>query len=209
MRAAEGGTIRASLQADAAPALDTSSGPVTAPEASLRGPDTGGLLLDGLDTGVRLAPVTAPGPLTRPAGSGADENALGPNTAGAPRSTLGAAAAQPRTGARPGVVQLAIREKAALYAAYMPFLDGGGLFVPTTRAVRLGDELYLILSLMDDPNKLSVTGKVVWITPSGTPQRQQGLGVQFAKDEAGTRARTRIEDLLGGTLKANRPTHTI
>lgn len=111
--------------------------------------------------------------------------------------------------ARPGVVQLAIREKAALYAAYMPFIDGGGLFVPTTRAVNLGDELYLILSLMDDPSKLSVTGKVVWITPAGTPGRQQGLGVQFAKDDSGAQARARIENLLGGALKANRPTHTI
>ncbi|MCZ7558708.1 MAG: PilZ domain-containing protein [Burkholderiaceae bacterium] len=111
--------------------------------------------------------------------------------------------------ARPGVVQLAIREKAALYAAYMPFIDGGGLFVPTTRAVNLGDELYLILSLMDDPSKLSVTGKVVWITPAGTPGRQQGLGVQFAKDNSGAQARARIENLLGGALKANRPTHTI
>lgn len=173
-------------------------------------PDTGAMLLDGLDTGVRLAPVTAPGPLTAPS-PGID--ATGPNTA--PNTGLGlqptsiGVSSQQRTGARPGVVQLAIREKAALYAAYMPFLDGGGLFVPTTRAVRLGDELYLLLSLMDDPNKLSVTGKVVWITPPGTPQRQQGLGVQFAKDEAGNGARSRIEDLLGGTLKANRPTHTI
>lgn len=200
MKAAEGGTIRTSAQAGTTPALrDTSPGPATTGSA-LAGPDTGGLLLDGLDTGVRLAPVTAPGPLT----------GTGPSTAiGASTSTLAAAGAQPRSGARPGVVQLAIREKAALYAAYMPFLDGGGLFVPTTRAVRLGDELYLILSLVDDPNKLSVTGKVVWITPPGTPQRQQGLGVQFAKDEAGMRARIRIEELLGGTLKANRPTHTI
>lgn len=114
-----------------------------------------------------------------------------------------------RTGARPGVVQLAIREKAALYAAYMPFIDGGGLFVPTTRAVSLGDEIYLILTLMDDPNKLSVTGKVVWITPAGTSGRQQGLGIQFSKDDAGAQARARIETMLSGTLKANRPTHTI
>jgi len=114
-----------------------------------------------------------------------------------------------RAGARPGVVQLAIREKAALYAAYMPFVEGGGLFVPTTRTVSLGDELYLILSLMDEPNKLPVTGKVIWITPAGTPGRQQGLGVQFSKDDSGAQARNRIETLLGGTLKASRPTHTI
>lgn len=110
---------------------------------------------------------------------------------------------------RPGVVQLAIKERAALYAAYMPFIDGGGLFVPTTRAANLGDEIYLILQLVDEPAKFPVTGKVVWITPAGTPGRQQGLGVQFAKDESGAQARDRIEALLGGALKANRPTHTI
>ena len=117
--------------------------------------------------------------------------------------------AKSASGARPGVVQLAIREKAALYAAYMPFVEGGGLFVPTTRTVNLGDELYLILSLMDDPAKLSVTGKVVWITPGGAPGRQQGLGVQFSKDDTGAQARVRIETLLSGTLGANRPTHTL
>lgn len=151
-----------------------------------------------------LDPPTAPhtgsgGPATGPIG-------LGPAT-----GTLASqGAATPAAGSkRPGVVQLAIREKAALYAAYMPFIEGGGLFVPTTRAAHVGDELYLILSLMDEPSKLPVTGTVVWITPAATPGRQQGLGVQFAKDDAGTRARSRIEDLLGGTLKANRPTHTI
>jgi type IV pilus assembly protein PilZ len=112
-------------------------------------------------------------------------------------------------GVRSGVLQLAFKEKAALYAAYMPFIDGGGLFVPTTRPANLGDEIYLILQLVDDPNRLPLTGKVVWITPAGTPGRQQGIGVQFPKDEAGAQVRDRIETLLGGTLKANRPTHTI
>lgn len=111
--------------------------------------------------------------------------------------------------ARPGVVQLAIKEKAALQAAYMPFINGGGLFVPTTRTAALGDEIYLILQLVDDPNRLPVTGKVIWITPAGTPGRRQGLGVQFAKDEAGAMVRDRIEALLGGALKATHPTHTL
>lgn len=110
---------------------------------------------------------------------------------------------------RAGVMQLAFKEKAALLAAYMPFIDGGGLFVPTTRAASLGDEIYLILQLIDDPSRLPLTGKVVWITPAGTPGRQQGIGIQFPKDEAGAQVRDRIETLLGGALKANRPTHTI
>ena len=32
--------------------------------------------------------------------------------------------------ARPSVIQLVFREKGALYAAYMPMLTDGGLFVP-------------------------------------------------------------------------------
>lgn len=156
--------------------------------STLRGPAS------GTELAATLEPATMPGIGAAAAGPGAAVPSVAP--------ARGASA-------RPGVVQLAIREKAALYAAYMPFIDGGGLFVPTTRAVNLGDELYLILSLMDDPSKLSVTGKVVWITPAGTPGRQQGLGVQFAKDDSGAQARARIENLLGGALKANRPTHTI
>ena len=53
---------------------------------------------------------------------------------------------------RPSVLSLAIKEKAALYAAYMPFLKNGGMFVPTNKPYKIGDEIYLILSLMDDPN---------------------------------------------------------
>lgn len=124
-------------------------------------------------------------------------------------TTPGNAGAAAPGAVRPGVMQLAFKEKAALHAAYMPFIDGGGLFVPTTRAANLGDEIYLILQLIDDSSRLPLTGKVIWITPAGTPGRQQGIGVQFPKDEAGGQVRDRIESLLGGALKANRPTHTI
>ena len=115
----------------------------------------------------------------------------------------------PEGAARPSVISLSIREKAALYAAYMPFIQGGALFVPTTRAASLGDDLYLILTLLDDPTKFAVPGKVVWITPAGSTGRQQGLGIQFAPNEAGEQARARIEELIGGALKSTRPTNTL
>jgi type IV pilus assembly protein PilZ len=123
--------------------------------------------------------------------------------------TVPAAAAVGATGAaRPSVISLAIREKAALYAAYMPFVQGGGLFVPTARPAHLGDDLYLILTLMDDQTRFAVPGKVVWITPPGSTGRQQGLGIQFARNEAGEQVKAKIEELIGGALKASRPTHT-
>lgn len=112
--------------------------------------------------------------------------------------------------ARPGALSLNIREKAILYAAYMPFLKGGGIFIPTTKQYRLGDEIFMLIGLMGDPNKIPVAGKVVWITPAGSQaNKSQGIGVQFAEDEGGVAARTKIEELLDGQLKINRPTHTM
>lgn len=108
-----------------------------------------------------------------------------------------------------GVLSLAIKEKAALYSAYMPFLKGGGLFIPTNKTYKIGDEVFMLLSLLDDPNKLKVVGTVVWITPVTQGGRPQGIGVQFSEADGGIEARNKIEGLLGGVLKSSRPTHTM
>lgn len=110
---------------------------------------------------------------------------------------------------KPGVLSLAIKEKAALYAAYMPFIKGGGLFIPTNKTYKLGEEVFMLLSLLDDPNKLKVVGNVAWITPVTQGGRPQGIGVQFNPQDGGTEARNKIEVLLGGVLKSSRPTHTM
>jgi type IV pilus assembly protein PilZ len=111
---------------------------------------------------------------------------------------------------RPSVLSLAIKEKAALYAAYMPFLKNGGMFVPTNKAYKIGDEVYLILSLMDDANKYPIAGKVAWVTPAGANNsKAQGIGVHFPADETGQRARARIEEILGAALRSSRATHTL
>ena len=112
--------------------------------------------------------------------------------------------------ARPGVLSLSIKEKSALYAAYMPYLKYGGIFIPTNKVYRLGDEVFMLLTLMTDPNKLPVAGRVVWITPAGAQGgKTQGIGVEFAANESGNAARNKIEGLLGGSLKSTRPTHTM
>ncbi|GGX28554.1 MULTISPECIES: PilZ domain-containing protein [Undibacterium] len=111
---------------------------------------------------------------------------------------------------RPSVLSLGIREKAALFAAYMPFLENGGIFVPTNKTYRLGEEIYLILTLLDDPQKYPVAGKVVWITPQGAGNNKtQGIGVHFPGDETGKRVRIRIEEALGAAIRSSRATHTI
>jgi type IV pilus assembly protein PilZ len=111
---------------------------------------------------------------------------------------------------RPGVLSLSIKEKSALFAAYMPFVKGGGLFIPTNKQYKMGEDVFMLLTLMDDPAKLPVSGKVVWITPTGAHgNRIQGVGVQFAFNESGKAAQNKIEGLLGGSLKSSRPTHTM
>ena len=111
---------------------------------------------------------------------------------------------------RPSVLSLAIKEKAALYAAYMPFLANGGMFVPTAKPYQIGDEIYLILALMDDPNKYPIAGKVAWITPAGANNNKaQGIGVHFPADDTGQRAKLRIEEILGAALRSSRATHTL
>jgi type IV pilus assembly protein PilZ len=111
---------------------------------------------------------------------------------------------------RPTVLSLAIREKAALYAAYMPFLKHGGLFLATNKQHKLGDEIFVILTLMDEPAKHQIAGKVAWITPAGAHHdKAQGVGIHFPDDETGQRVRQRIEEILGPALRSARATHTL
>lgn len=111
---------------------------------------------------------------------------------------------------RPSVIQLVFREKGALYAAYIPMLTDGGLFVPTTREYRLGEDIYLLLSLPEDPQRYPVAGKVGWITPANASGgRTQGVGVRFPNDEKTRVLKLKIEEMLGTALQSAKPTQTI
>ena len=109
---------------------------------------------------------------------------------------------------RSGILSLTIKDKAVLYSAYMPFLDKGGLFVPTNKAYSLGDEVFVLLTLMDEAEKIPISGTVVWLTPHGAQgNRTAGIGVQFSEQDASANAK--IENHLAGALSSDRPTHTM
>jgi type IV pilus assembly protein PilZ len=134
------------------------------------------------------------------------------STSGAmPLGTGGSGAAgAPPVAARPSVIQLVFKEKNALYAAYIPLFAEGGLFVPTAREYRLGDDIYLLLTLPDDPQRYPVAGKVAWLTPpNASGGRTQGVGVRFPVDEKTRVLRIRIEELLGTSIQSAKPTQTI
>jgi type IV pilus assembly protein PilZ len=112
--------------------------------------------------------------------------------------------------ARPTVIQLSIKEKGALYAAYIPMFTDGGIFVPSAREYRLGMDVYVLLTLPDDPQRYPIAGKVAWITPSGTTgSRTQGIGIRFPSDEKSRMLKARIEEILGAHLASDRPTQTV
>ncbi|HET9208661.1 MAG TPA: PilZ domain-containing protein [Burkholderiaceae bacterium] len=124
-----------------------------------------------------------------------------------PAQRPGAAGSTPL---RPSVIQLVFREKGALYAAYVPILANGGIFVPSTRDYKLGDDVYLLLSLPDDPQRYPVAGKVAWITPANAAGgRTQGVAVSFSSDEKVRVLRQKIETMLGTQLQSAKPTQTI
>ncbi|WP_395055443.1 PilZ domain-containing protein [Polaromonas sp.] len=119
-------------------------------------------------------------------------------------------ASTPGASARPSVIQLAIREKAALYAAYIPLFTEGGVFIPSARDYKLGDDVYVLLTLPDDIQRYPVAGKVAWVTPArASGNRTQGVGVRFPNDEKSRLLKIKIEEILGAHLASDRPTQTI
>ena len=110
---------------------------------------------------------------------------------------------------RQGILPLTIKEKNVLYAAYMPFLNNGGIFIPSNKKYKLGDDVFMLLSLMDEVDKIPVAGSVVWMTPKGAEgNRVAGIGVQFS-DQDGGAARSKIETYLAGAVSSERVTHTM
>ncbi|HEX9585414.1 MAG TPA: PilZ domain-containing protein [Gammaproteobacteria bacterium] len=111
--------------------------------------------------------------------------------------------------AKPGILSLTIRDKSALYASYMPFIKNGGLFIPTTKSYQIGDEVFMLLNLMDEKEKMPIAGQIVWITPRGAQgNRTAGIGVQFSQLDKG-QTKNKIENYLAAALKSDRQTHTM
>jgi len=111
---------------------------------------------------------------------------------------------------RPSVMQLAIKEKAALYAAYIPMFASGGIFVPTPREYRLGDDVYVLLTLPEDTQRYPIAGKGAWVTPArAAGNRTQGIGIQFPHDEKSSQLKAKIEQILGGALSWDKATQTV
>lgn len=110
-----------------------------------------------------------------------------------------------------GFIDLDVANNRALYEAYMPFIRNGGLFVGephlSGRHFDLGTEVFLLLHLKEQDERLTLAGRVAWVSGPDA-QRPPGIGVQFAEPD-GVRIQQRIETLLAGQIESTRPTHTL
>ncbi len=107
------------------------------------------------------------------------------------------------------ILSVIINNLDELHRSYMPFIVNGGLFVPTTNSYPLNHELFILLRLIDNPERLSISGKVIWITPANSDNyRTQGIGIQF-DDDLNNTIKSTIESLLSGYLNCTQATYTM
>ncbi len=113
-------------------------------------------------------------------------------------------------GARQGILSLALKDKTAVYNAFLPFVKNGGIFIATPKRYALGDEVFVLMTLPESSERLPVAGKVVWITPAGAQgNRPAGIGVQFSDSGEADAARGKVEAILAGLSNSERPTSTM
>ncbi|ENU57765.1 PilZ domain-containing protein [Acinetobacter guillouiae] len=112
---------------------------------------------------------------------------------------------QPRMG---GLIQVNINDRATLQASYMPYILGGGLFVPSKNAVKMGDEVFVLAGLPDQSQKVPLTGKVIWISQKQNGIKPQGFAIQLT-GEKGIYYKMEAEKLLAGSMSLDRPSFTM
>lgn len=90
--------------------------------------------------------------------------------------------------ARHDVLNVRIEDDASLQSAYMPFVTGGGLFIPAEGEFNLGEEIFVLLELSEVKDPLPIAGKVIWVTPeSASREWMRGVGLQFSQDDQGVK----------------------
>lgn len=106
-------------------------------------------------------------------------------------------------------IRVDVEDDDALFAAYMPFVNNGGIFVHADQLADadygLGSEILLLLQLKAQDERLKVRGQIVWKSPGANSRYARGVGVQF-RDRGETQ--DRLEHVLAGRLNADRPTDT-
>jgi type IV pilus assembly protein PilZ len=107
------------------------------------------------------------------------------------------------------LIKCHFKDEQSLFKAYMPFVEGGGIFIATKDDYKLGDTIALEIKLLDDHELQEVEGKVVWITPKGAQGgKPQGVGLQLCSDNTRYLC-NKIETYLAGMLNSANMSNTM
>lgn len=112
---------------------------------------------------------------------------------------------QPRPG---GLLQVNINDRETLQSSYMPFVEGGGLFIPTKHLVKMGEEIFILATLPNQTQKIPITGKVIWISYKQSGIKPQGFGLQLTGDK-GAYYKMEAEKILAGSMSTARASFTM
>ena len=101
---------------------------------------------------------------------------------------------------RQGILSLSIKDKGALYQA-MPSSWGGGILCLPKPPYGIGDEVFILLSLMEEKDRMPVAGKVVRVTPNAPRATQHGHRTSQSPERRSHQDR----DHASGTLSPSAP----
>ncbi len=104
-----------------------------------------------------------------------------------------------------------ILDKKELYRCYMPFITGGGIFIPfndevTPQKIAPGQKMFIVFSMLENKQKIPIQGKVVWINKSGLTK---GFGVAFGDSAPMKALKENIENNITELMAKREPTYTL
>lgn len=112
----------------------------------------------------------------------------------------------------PPLISVCIECEDTLRELYMPFIDGGGLFVPATDALPvIGQSMLLLLELPAIKLREAVLTEVVWVndpdTNTGSDNPKRGFGLRLRDHRQ--HLQTVLESELSVRLSDSAPTRTL
>ena len=115
----------------------------------------------------------------------------------------------PQSKLKKGVIRMTFPDTRSLYQAYMPFIEGCGVFYPTDETYQIGQDVFVFLTLPEDLGKFAISGRIVWLNPTKkSGKRVPGIGIQLLGRDV-PKIREAVEKGLGKLLDSGLPTMTL
>lgn len=93
-------------------------------------------------------------------------------------------------------IQLYFKARHHLYMSYMPDVQTFGLFVPTSRDLEIGQNIHVLLKILDEPERSFISARVIDKREAGNKaEKPKGLFLQF-DDENSLELKNKIDELL-------------